>query len=195
MDTRNIARNKKKVAQDPKNVLLTVDEAGFNLLSSCMRTYAPCGQTPILQQDCKYTHLSAIAAISDTGKIVSEIRENSFDSPAIIEFLRKLLHTFKKDIHLIWDGAKIHASQAVKDFLDTEPMAKRLFLYRIPPYSPELNPTEQLWNNLKNVKMKNIFSKNTKELKQHLTKAFEQIEKQTHTIKAFFRHPKVVFGF
>jgi hypothetical protein len=60
-------------------VLLTSDEAGFNLLSSALRTYAPCGQTPILQQDCKNTHLSAIAAISPTGEIVSEIREKGFD--------------------------------------------------------------------------------------------------------------------
>ena len=39
----------------------------------------------------------------------------------------------------------IHAGQAVKEILTTEPKVKRLFLYRIPLYSPELNSTEQLW--------------------------------------------------
>lgn len=195
MDNRNATRHKKKVAQDPENVLLTSDEAGFNLLSSAMRTYAPCGQTPVLQQDCKYTHLSAIAAISPTGVIVSDIREDSFDGPAIVDFLRKILMSFKKEIHLIWDGAKIHIGQVVKDFLLTEPEAKRLFLYRIPPYSPELNPTEQLWNNMKNVELKNVFSKNKQELRENLNKTFDKIKQKEDIIKGFFRHPKVVFGF
>lgn len=70
-----------------------------------------------------------ISAISPTGIIVSDIREDSFDGQAIVDFLRKILMTFKKEIHLIWDGAKIHAGQVVKEFLLTEPEAKRLFLY------------------------------------------------------------------
>jgi transposase len=122
---------KKKVAQDPENILLTSDEAGFNLLSSTQRTYAPCGQTPVIQQDCKYTHLSVIAAISPCGEMVTEIREEAFNGEAIVKFLRLLLILFKKDIHLIWDGAKIHANELVKTFLSTEPEAKRLFLYRM----------------------------------------------------------------
>jgi transposase len=139
--------------------------------------------------------LSAIAAISPTGIIVSDIRENSFDGQAIVDFLRKILATFKKEIHLIWDGAKIHAGEAVKAFLRSEPDAKRLFLYRIPPYSPELNPTEQLWNNMKNVELKNVFSKNKQELKENLDKTFDKIKQKNEIIQGFFRHPKVVFGF
>lgn len=193
MENRNLTRNKKKVAQDPENVLLTSDEAGFNLLSSAMRTYAPCGKTPVLQEDCKYTHLSAIAAISPQGDCITTVREESFDSAAIVVFLELLLTKFKKEIHLIWDGAKIHVGQVVKDFLATNPDAQRLFLYRIPPYSPELNPTELVWNQLKNVKLKNVFSKNKEELKTNLNKAIDQIQQQTDIIKSFFRHPKVAF--
>lgn len=158
-----------------------------------MRTYAPCGQTPVLQQDCKYTHLSAIAAISPQGEMISHIQENSFDGTAIVIFLQCLLATFKKDIHLIWDGAKIHCGDAVKNFLATDIQAKRLHLYRIPPYSPELNPTEQLWNHAKNVQLKNLFSKNISQLKQNVQKALANIQLKKHTIQAFFNHPKVTF--
>lgn len=193
MDRTNFTRYKKKVALDPDNVLLTSDEAGFNLLSSRMRTYAPCGQTPILQQDCKYAHLSVIAAISPAGELVQEIIDGNFDGPAIVKFLKRLLATFKKDIHLIWDGAKCHCGEAVKLFLSTEPEAKRLFLHRIPPYSPELNPTEQLWNHAKNVDLKNTFSKNKKELRDKLDIVFHNFQTKTEIIKAFFKHPKVKF--
>lgn len=174
-------------------MLLTSDEAGFNLLSSRMRTYAPCGQTPILQQDCKYSHLSVIAAISPEGKIVSDVLDGNFDGEEIVKFLKKLLKTFHKQIHLIWDGAKCHCGETVKTFLATFPDAKRLFLYRIPPYSPELNPTEQLWNIAKNVELKNVFSKSKKELRDKLDTVFDKLKNKTDTIKAFFKHPKVKF--
>lgn len=174
-------------------MLLTSDEAGFNLLSSRLRTYAPCGQTPILQQDCKYSHISAIAAISPSGEIVSDFLDGNFDGNAIVKFLKKILTTFKKEIHLIWDGAKCHYGETVKTFLSTEPDAKRLFLYRIPPYSPELNPTEQLWNNAKNVQLKNVFSKNKTELLNKLNIVFDDFQQKTDIIKAFFKHPKVKF--
>ena len=174
-------------------MLLTSDEAGFNLLSSRMRTYAPCGQTPILQQDCKYAHLSVIAAISPQGKIVSDIKDGNFDGEAIVEFLKSLLFEFTHEIHLIWDGAKIHCGEAVKTFLATFPCAKRLFLYRIPPYSPEFNPTEQVWNHAKNVELKNVFSKNKKELKSKLDKVFDNFKDKQDIVKAFFKHPKVKF--
>jgi transposase len=174
-------------------VLLTSDEAGFNLLSSRLRTYAPCGQTPVIQQDCKYSHISAIAAISPEGEIISDFLDGNFDSEAIVKFLKKILATFKKEIHLIWDGAKCHCGEAVKNFLSTEPDAKRLFLYRIPPYSPELNPTEQLWNNAKNVALKNVFSKNKTGLLAKLNMVFDDFQHKTDIIKAFFKHPKVKF--
>lgn len=174
-------------------MLLTSDEAGFNLLSSRLRTYAPCGQTPIIQQDCKYSHISAIAAISPKGEIISDFLDGNFDGEAIVKFLKKILATFKKEIHLIWDGAKCHCGEVVKTFLSTEPDAKRLFLYRIPPYSPELNPTEQLWNNAKNVELKNVFSKNKTELLAKLNIVFDNLQHKSDIIKAFFKHPKVKF--
>ncbi len=148
-----------------------------------------------MQQDCKYSHISAIAAISPEGEIVSDFLDGNFDGAAIVRFLKKILATFKKEIHLIWDGAKCHYGEAVKTFLSTEPDAKRLFLYRIPPYSPELNPTEQLWNNTKNVQLKNVFSKNKKELLEKLNTVFEDFQDKSEIIKAFFKHPKVKFDF
>lgn len=193
MDRINFTRNKKKVALNRDNVLLTSDEAGFNLLSSRLRTYAPCGQTPILQQDCKYSHLSVIAAISPQGEILSDIIDGNFEGETIVKFLKKLLTRFNNEIHLIWDGAKCHCGEAVKNFLTSNIEAKRLFLYRIPPYSPELNPTEQLWNHAKNVEMKNLFSKNKTELREKNNTVFDNFQHKADTIKTFFKHPKVKF--
>ena len=168
-----------------------VDEAGINLLPCVQKTYAPCGQTPVGQQDCKYSHVSVISGISPQGALIYAIQNKSFDGDAIVEFLKQVLAQFKHQIHIIWDGAKIHAGEAVKNFLTHNPEAKRLQLYRIPPYSPQLNADEQVWNHLKNVKLKNTFFKNLTVLEQNVEKAMAELVEQTDILKSFFRHPQV----
>lgn len=106
-------------------------------------------------------------------------------------FLKQLLTQFKEHLNVIWDGAKIHCGEAVKNFLATDPQAHRLQLYRIPAYSPELNASEQIWNYAKNVSLKNVFSKNISVLKTNVTDALEELKYNESILKAFFKHPKV----
>jgi transposase len=47
-----------------------------------------------------------------------------------------------------------------------------VWLYRFPPYSPELNPDEQVWHHFKNIALKNQTCRTKEELKKHLTKSF-----------------------
>jgi transposase len=42
---------------------------------------------------------------------------------------------------LIWDGALIHHSHTIQEFR-ANGAAQRLYLERLPPYAPELNPDE-----------------------------------------------------
>ncbi|WP_240543748.1 transposase [Spirosoma foliorum] len=48
---------------------------------------------------------------------------------------------------MIWYGASIHRSEAIKDLLRTK--SGWIHLVRLPVYSPELNPVELLWSQLK----------------------------------------------
>lgn len=48
---------------------------------------------------------------------------------------------------MVWDGAAIHRSEAVKVFLKEK--LGRIHLERLPAYSPELNPVELVWSHLK----------------------------------------------
>jgi transposase len=98
------------------------------------------------------------------GKMFFRIRDNSFKGEGIIEYLKNLLASTKRKILLIWDNAPWHKSQEVKDFLNTEE-GKRLWVAQIPPYSPEFNPDEHVWANLKRVQIPNRVAKNVKELK------------------------------
>ena len=75
-------------------------------------------------------------------------QDQAFTGQDIVWFLAKLCSRYRKrDLLVIWDGASIHNSEAVKAFLRERP--GRVHLERLPGYSPELNPTELVWNQLK----------------------------------------------
>jgi hypothetical protein len=55
-----------------------VDQSGFYLLPTVVRTYAPIGQTPILQEHLSRDHLSVISGISLEGKLLMMEQERAF---------------------------------------------------------------------------------------------------------------------
>jgi transposase len=132
-----------------------VDEAGFALLPLVVRTYAPCGQTPVLRVPLTHDHLSVIGAISTDGRLFLQMQRKAYKGPDVIRFLRLLLRKIPGKLFIIWDGASIHRCQALKDFL-ARGAAKRIHLEQLPGYAPELNPQEGVWNLLKRRELKNV---------------------------------------
>ena len=169
-----------------------MDEAAFYLLIKLGTTWSKKGKTPVLYQGCRYQHLSAISAISSEGDLHYQIKETSFTGETIVVFLKELVAFFNCKLLIIWDGAKIHNDKNVKQFLEDENDGS-IFLAKIPPYSPELNPDEQVWKTLKYDMLKNIVCKTVSELHSKLSNAFESLKLQTQKIKNFFHHPKVGF--
>lgn len=160
------------------------DEAGFYLLPSVVRTWARVGKTPVLRTPCKYDHLSVASAITAGGKLVTQIRDTSFDGGAIVDFLKHLLREIPGKVMLIWDGARIHNCNAVKAFLCAGGAA-RLELVRLPAYSPELNPDEGVWHWLKR-RLGNVCCLTQEELRYELRLAIMKLRYRPSIIKAFF---------
>jgi DDE superfamily endonuclease len=132
-----------------------VDEAGFYLLPAVVRTYAPRGETPILRVPLSYDHLSVISAITPQGRLLAQMQDHAYKGPPVVGFLKHLLRHLAGKLLLLWDGAPIHHSQPVKEFLAQE-AAGRIHLERLPGYAPELNPDEGIWRYLKRVELRNV---------------------------------------
>ena len=81
----------------------------------------------------------------------------------------------------MWDNAPSHCSKELKEWL-TEQNDERLKLYRLPPYSPELNPIEHLWAIAKK-KLGNYAFKNLTELKIAVEKVLNELAQDTELIK------------
>ena len=71
-------------------------------------------------------------------------------------FLEELSKTYSEDhILLVCDGAGWHRSKGLK-------VPRNITLLRIPPYTPEMNPIEQIWKQLRSMGFKNEVFKTLK---------------------------------
>lgn len=136
--------------------------------------------------------MRAAVAISPQGDLFYEVRECSFTSPAMARFLTNMHQKWKKNLLIIWDGATIHTSHCIRDWLKKQSDSK-IWLARFPPYSPELNPAELIWGYMKNVLLANICCKTVKELKVRVIEAFETVKRDPELIQLFFCHKEVGF--
>lgn len=144
----------KKNAQDEQRTILWGDESSFSLLPHAVRTYAPKGHTPILRVKLTHDHLSAISALGMGGTLTFALQDHAYTSDDVIAVLKQVLMEVPGKLTVIWDGAPIHRSKAIKAFL-AEGAAHRLHLEQLPGYAPDLNPDEGVWNWLKHVDLKN----------------------------------------
>lgn len=165
------------------------------MLPSIGYSYAPCGQRPVLLADSKNKlKLSLSVVITPQADMYYEVRQGTFNGAAIVRFLKQMKKSIKKKMTLIWDGAKIHTCLQVKQYLQVQEDDKtRVWLEKLPAYSPELNAAEQVWAYLKNVLLKNDVSKTLAELKQKVVAAMETIKNDKGLIKSFFQNPNTCF--
>jgi len=138
----------------------------------------------------KYVSVSGV--ITSEGKSYFEVREQEgFKQKGLTRFLDNTRKAMRKNLLLIWDNAPSHKSQTVKEYLQAqEEDNPRIWIANIPPYSPELNPIEQLWGYLKK-KLANQFFKTTKELKAAVLKELNVIQQDKKLIKRFFCHEEL----
>jgi transposase len=180
-----VARPFRKAQEEGRTVIFA-DEAGFSPLPFVARTYAPCGQTPVLRAPLTHDHLSVISAITPAGRLFTHIQEEAVRGGAVVAFLRQLLRQVHGKLLVIWDGAPIHRAQPVKDFLAAG-AATRLHLVQLPGYAPDLNPDEGVWNHLKRVELKNRCCQDLDELRWELGLALRRLRRKPHLLTACFR--------
>jgi transposase len=172
-------------AQKQRRTLVFVDEAGFYLLPSVVRTYAPCAQTPVLRAQLTRDHLSVMGGMTPAGRVYTLARQESLNGSHSVEFLVHLMHVAGKRLMVIWDGSPIHRRTIVKDFASKTHGTVRL--ESLPGYAPDLNPWDEGgWNHLKNVEMRNVICRDLEELHQEFHLAIARLRRKAWLIQSFY---------
>lgn len=136
------------LAKKKKAYLLFGDEASFPQWGTLSYTWARKGQQPTVKTSGKRKGYKVFGLIDYfTGRFFYKCQESRFSSDTYCQFLKEVLSKTRKHIVLIQDGAKYHTSAQMKEFFTQH--QNRLTVYNLPSYSPDYNPIEKLWKNIK----------------------------------------------
>jgi transposase len=163
------------------------DEAGVRSDFHSGTTWGERGKTPVVTSTGARFGLNLISAVSSRGLMRFMVTKEKVGADTFMEFLKRLIHNAEKPIFLIVDGHPAHKAKKVKAFVESVKDQLRLFL--LPPYSPELNPDELVWNNLKNQCIGHKIIESKPQMKRAVISHMRRIQKLPDLICSFFQSP------
>lgn len=136
--------------------LLFGDEASFAQWGSLGYTWAPIGQQPLVKTCGKRKGYKVFGLIDYlSGRLFYQGQTERFTAECYCGFLASVLAATSGPIVLIQDGARYHTATKTQAFIAQH--AERLTVYQLPSYSPDYNPIEHLWRNVKRAKTHNRY--------------------------------------
>lgn len=104
------------------------------------------------------------------------------------EFLRALDRHIRGPLIVVQDRLNVHKA-AVKRWLASRPaQAPRVMVEWLPPYAPDLNPAEQLWNHGKRVGLANLAPADRDDLRGHVRRSLTRQRCRPNLLASFFDH-------
>lgn len=156
------------------------------------KTWAPRGETPVIEHNFNWERLSAIGGITLHGRIYFRVHEKTIDKEKVIEYLKQLLRHIRRHIVLLWDGSPSHRAGMVTDFLEQN--GDRVTAFRLPPYYPKFNPVEFLWTYLKWSKMRGFCPRQLVELRKKLNVCVNGLRRRPDIVRSYFRASQIPIG-
>ena len=163
------------------------DEAGVRSDSHAGTTWGIKGQTPVVRSTGQRSSVNMLSAVSARGHLRFMVAKGRVNGTVFVEFLKRLMHNATQPIFLILDGGSYHRSRPVKDYVAS--LGGKLQLFFLPPYSPELNPDEQVWNYLKHHGAAKAGLRSGKELKKYVLERLRSLQRLPWAIRMFFLLP------
>ncbi|CAK0759797.1 transposase [Gammaproteobacteria bacterium] len=136
--------------------------------------------------------VNMIAAINADGKIYFQVGPNTFNGEAFIEYLENFSKTVHNPIWIITDRCSVHRSKMVMEYI--EKTNGKVKIYFLPAYSPELNPVELVWGNIKAHGFARSLIHGARELVEKATNLLESLKQMPGKIRAFFKKESVQYA-
>jgi transposase len=182
----------RRLAADEGASIFFEDEAGLRTDHHAGTTWGPVGQTPVVVKTGERKSISMVSAISPRGELRFRVQEGTMNADRFIDFLKALLGSVEGKVFLIVDGHPAHRANKVKEFTENETDG-RLKIFYLPPYSPDLNPDEWVWNNVKNDRVGRGVIMGKDDLKAKAIGALRRLQKLPDTVRGFFRDPHLSY--
>jgi transposase len=165
------------------------DEAGVRSDYHAGTTWAPLGQTPVVKATGARHSVNMISAVTTQGLLRCAVFTGSCTAAVFIDFCQRLLADTSGPVYLIVDGHPTHKAKATKDFVAST--QGRLKLFTLPAYSPQLNPDEWVWKNVKHDRIGRSSITSADDLKAKAIAALRRLQKLPAIVRAFFADPNL----
>ena len=137
----------KVIAQNNPNKTLRIyfeDESRFGQQGSITKVWATKGSRPTVIRQTEFQYLWVIGAICPETGHAEGLISPCLNTEVINAFLKQFSSEIKPDEHavLIWDQAGFRTSKKLQ-------VPGNITIIELPPYSPEVNPAENLWHYFK----------------------------------------------
>lgn len=166
--------------------LLFQDEARFGRISDIRRCWCPKPLRPMCQAMVtqEYTYAYAAVCVSD-GELDTVILPH-VNGDCMQIFLDEVAARHPQErLLMVLDGAGWHQSESLQ-------LPANLRLLRLPPYSPELNPVEHLWDELREKAFHNRVFESIDALEEHLTIALRAMELDQPRVRSIVSWPWIM---
>jgi transposase len=129
------------------------DEMRYGLISNFRRSWSKVGERTIIDNQQSFDNRYLFSAVSPlSGDSVHLTSIEGFDSGAAHTFLLELKrHHPDRMVILVWDNAPCHRPKVHRE-------VPGLIVLFLPPYSPELNPTERFFEEMRKATANRIFT-------------------------------------
>ena len=168
------------------------DEAGMGRMRRSGRTWGRVGSTPVVQGVLQRGGYNVLSIVTPQGEMNYSVTEESVNSERYLEFLDGLIHGRERPLILIVDPAPFHGSQKVREWVRAH--RSRLRIFFLPKRSPELDPDEQVWNEIKNNQLGKQPIKNKRDLKKRLYSALRSLQRHSERIRSFLQLPDTLYA-
>ena len=177
----------KKNAKREGAVIVFTDEASFRQTPTLHATWARVGSQPRIPTRGERNTQKIFGAVGlEDGRFTYLHQEDYFQWESYLAFVDQvLLPTFYRRghrIYLIQDNASYHKKQETWQYFSTH--RRHLEVFQLPPYWPELNAQERIWNYTRKQATHNRFFEQPRQLCRALFRTFDHVQ----------RHPEQIQG-
>ena len=161
---------------DETDTILYQDESTFYQSGIPRKMYARKGSKPELQIYGTHSKVNVFGIINAITGASHFQYIDRLNADCFLKFLDLILKEYKdsKMIYMVIDNAPGHRANKVRQFEELN--KDRLTLIRLPPYSPDFNPIEIVWRELKKDVVYNTFYPFVKDFRDALTSKLRGLE-------------------
>lgn len=179
-------------AQQERAEIWFGDESGVRSDYHAGTTWAARGKTPVVRTTGARYRLNMLSAVNRRGKMRFMIEAKGLNADVMCRFLDRLMAGQKRRVFLILDGHPIHKSARLARKVTGFDGRLRLFL--LPPYSPELNPDEGVWREVKGHRLGRAGIFGFADLKSKALGALRHLARRPDKVRALFRTHTTIYA-